>query len=105
MQIEKKQLAGKPKKVGDLDGRAVFSLVTKGGCHLLVAPKGTSFETLAVAPHRAVARHIAMKQHKSIKWQELSKGDWLDPKEFEHILPKYEALTKSLQDRQNKKEQ
>lgn len=70
-----------------------MEVVTKGGYHLIVAPKGNSFETLGVGPHRAVARSIAAKHHKSIKWTELSKGDWIDPQEYEHLLPKYEEIT------------
>ena len=93
MNISASQLAGRPRKVGTRDGGNVMEFSTKGGYHLIVAPKGTSFETLAVGPHRAVARHIAQKHHKDIRWTELSKGDWIDPAHYEHLMPKYEGIT------------
>ncbi len=77
-----------------------MEVVTKGGYHILVAPKGNTFETLAVGPHRAVARHIAAKHHKSIKWTELSKGDWIAPEDYAHLVPKYEQITADLQKRE-----
>lgn len=69
---------------------------TKGGFHIVVAPKGNSFETLGTGPHRAVARHIARKHHKDIQWTDLAKGDWIDPAHFESIVPKYEAITNQM---------
>ncbi len=77
-----------------------MEVVTKGGYHILVAPKGNTFETLGVGPHRAVARHIATKHHKSIKWTELSKGDWIAPEDYEHLIPKYEAITEAFRKKQ-----
>ncbi len=79
--------------VGTRDGGNVMEVITKGGLHMIVAPKGTSFETLGTGPHRAVARHIAMGRYKTIKWTELSKGDWIAPEDYQHLLPKYEAMT------------
>ena len=101
MDLSKEQLAGKPKKVGTLGSKPVFALVTKGGYNLIVVPKGpTSYETLAVGPHKAVAKHIAAKLNKEIKWTELSKSEDVDPASFAHLLPKYEQLTSELRKKQ-----
>lgn len=103
MNISANQLASRPKKVGTLDGKNVMEVVTKGGYHILVAPKGASFETLAVGPHRAVSRHIATKHHKAIQWTELSKGDFLELGDIEHLLPRYEKLTSMMRKNQEEK--
>mgnify|MGYP000904811848 CR=1 FL=1 len=84
------------KKVGKLNGRPVFEIATKGGFHMIVAPKGTGYETLGTGPHRAVARHIAEKTEKEILWTELSKSDWVDPADFADLIPKYEEVTRYI---------
>lgn len=96
MNLTTNQIDEKPKKVGDLRGRPVFHLRTKGGLHVLVMAKGASFETLGTGPHRAVARHIAQKHEPGIVWSELSKADHVNPESFQLILPKYEELTNAL---------
>lgn len=96
MNLTAEQIDEKPKKVGDLKGRPVFHLRTKGGLHVLVTPRGASFETLGTGPHRAVARHIAQKHEPDIIWSELSKADHVNPESFAMILPKYEELTDAL---------
>lgn len=99
MQIDAKQLAGKPKKVGKRDGKDVLEIATKGGLHMIVAPKDGSFETLGTGPHRAVARFIAKKKSPEIQWTSLEKADHIEPEFFQHLLPKYEAMTDAIRRR------
>lgn len=96
MQIDTKQIDEKPKKVGNLRGKPVFHLRTKGGLHILVMQKNGTYETLGTGPHRAVARHIANKYEPDIVWSELSKSDHVDPEAYALILPKYEEVTEAL---------
>jgi hypothetical protein len=96
MDLSAKQIDEKPKKVGNLHGKPVYHLRTKGGLHILVTPGGTGYETLGTGPHRAVARHIAQKHEPEIVWSELSKSDHVDIEAFEMVLPKYENLTDAL---------
>lgn len=92
MDLKAEHIASK-KKVGNLKGKPVIELVTTGGLHLVVAAKNGSFETLGTGPHRAVARHIAMKRESEITWSELNKADHVDVSHFESLLPRYEQLT------------
>jgi isocitrate lyase len=95
MNITKEQLKYH-KKIGKLNGRAVFELATKGGFHMVVAPKGTGFETLGTGSHPALARHIAGNREKDIVWTELSKSDWVSPSDFAELIPKYEEITHQI---------
>lgn len=96
MDLTTKQIDEKPKKVGNLHGKPVYHLRTKGGLHVLVMQKGAGYETLATGPHRAVARHIASKYEPEIIWSELSKADHVGIESFQMILPKYEEITEAL---------
>ncbi len=93
MELSAEQLNGKPKEVGvTSEGDKVFHIVTKGGFNLIVSSKkGKRFEVLGTAPHKAIAKHIA-KRHADITWTELEKSV-VDPATFQHLLPKYEAIT------------
>lgn len=93
MNITAKQLVSAPKKIGLFRGESVMALATKGGLHMIVAPKGSGFETLGTGPHPAVARFIADKNHAGITWTGLNKADHIEPEHFATVLPKYEALT------------
>lgn len=95
MQIDSKQLVGKPKKVGKTEGRDVLEIATKGGLHLIVAAKDGHFETLGTGPHRAVARYIA-KKRRDIQWSDLNKADHVPYEFLAPLLPKYEAITDKL---------
>jgi len=93
MQLRKEDIESK-KTVGTLDGHAVIEIVTTGGLNMLVVSKGQGrMETLACAPHRAVGRYLASKRHPTIRFTELQKSEQVDPKMFQHLIPKYEALT------------
>lgn len=96
MKIEAKQLKGKPKKVGQHDGRDVFALQTKGGFNMVVATKGEGFETLGAGPHPCIARHIANQKYKDINWTSLNKADFVPYEDYQHLLPKYEAITTAI---------
>ena len=96
MDISKKQLAYKPKKVGELNGTSIMELSTKGGLHLIVKAQGSGFSTLGTGPHRAVARHIAEGKEPDIVWTELSKSDHLDYEVMAPLLPKYLELTEAF---------
>lgn len=101
MQISRQQMASKPKKVGKLNGKDVFHLPLKGGLHMIVgaSEKAAGFETLGTGPHPAVARHIAMKKQPDIMWTELNKADYVEPEHYQHLLPKYEAMTDAIRRR------
>ncbi len=104
MNVSANQLKSRPRKVGTRDGGNVMEVVTKGGYHIIVAPKGASFETLGVGPHRAVARHIAKKNNKGIQWLELSKSEDLLATDFQEIVVKYEGITASMRQLQGEDE-
>lgn len=92
MDIDAKQLKGKPRKVGDLDGNAVFAAETKGGLHFIAMKKADGkTKTLGAGSHPAVARNIAEKSNPTLKITELSKSESLDPytlrREVERCLP------------------
>lgn len=92
MQIDAKQLDGKPRKVGTMGSRAVHEVRTKGGLHLIVSPRPDKGpEILGTGPHRAVARAVALKHH-DIQWNDLAKGDWVDPIHYQFLMPQYEEL-------------
>lgn len=94
MDVSSKQIKGKPKTVGKSDGKDVQEVHTKGGLAMIIRANGSGgFETLGTGPHRAVARAIANKKAPGIKWTELNKSDYVPPDCYEHLLPKYEALT------------
>jgi hypothetical protein len=92
---------GYKKKIGKLGDSDVWELGLKGGLHLVVVSKGGSkAETLGVGPHRAVARHIARKRAPDMKITELSKADHVDVEHFAVFLPKWEAVTEKLRERE-----
>ena len=62
-QIKIKKVAGK------LDGKPVLYVVTHGGLHAFFAKKGDSIESLAAAPHKAIAQWMAEQKGK-IEWDD-----------------------------------
>lgn len=92
MDITSEHLASK-KQIGKIKDLPVWELATTGGLHLIVAMRGGRIETLGTGPHRAVARHIAMKREPDLVLTELSKSDHVDVEHFQVLLPEYEALT------------
>ena len=96
MQIQAGEVEYK-RQVGKLGSLPVFEIGLRGGLHLIVVPRGKKLEPLGAGPHRAVARHIALKQSDDkIEYTDLSKADWVGPEHFLDVLPRYEALTRRL---------
>lgn len=94
--ISQDQIAYK-KKIGKLGQAPVYEVGLIGGLHLILkAGKDGKTEPLGAGPHRAVARHIAMKRNPELELTELSKSDWVDLAHFQSLLPKYEFLTDHL---------
>lgn len=81
------------KRIGHLKENPIFEILTTGGLYLNVLGKGAGFEVIATGPHRAVARYIAEQRYPGLVWTELSKSDWVDPADFQGILPKWQELT------------
>ena len=96
MQISSVHLAGKPKKIGTLEGNPIMELSTTGGLHVVAVARGGKSEVLGAGPHRAVARHLALKKEPSIKLTDLAKADHVPEAMFSFVLPKYEQLTADL---------
>ncbi|CAB4127175.1 hypothetical protein UFOVP75_74 [uncultured Caudovirales phage] len=92
MHIPASQISFK-KKIGKLGEDPVWELSTHGGYNMVVSTRNGKVNTLGVGPHRAIARHIAMKREPSLVITELSKADHVDAVFFEHLLSKYEAET------------
>lgn len=82
------------KKVGKLGTASVVEIGLIGGLHLIAkASPGGKAEILGAGPHRAVARHIALKRNPEIEFTDLNKADHIEPQYFEDLLPRYETLT------------
>lgn len=96
MNISLKHLAGKPRKIGHLNGAPVMELATTGGLNLVVVQRSGKVETLGAGPHRAVARHIAMKKEPAMVLTDLAKADHVPEEMFAWCLEKYEAQTNYL---------
>lgn len=100
MNIDEKQLAQKPKKIGKIDGKDVFSAVLKGGYNMIVTKDGSKTETLGVGSHIAIARaaaeRIAARTSRNVEWTELSKSEWLPPQTYAHLVDKYEEETNQI---------
>lgn len=99
MQIPSEQVIYK-KQIGKLGDVPIWELGLMGGLHLVVAARKGKAETLGVGPHRAVARHIAMKREPSMTVTELSKSDYYDPAHFQHLVPRYEAMSAAFREAQ-----
>lgn len=82
------------KKIGRLGSDSIFEVGLIGG--LVLVMKSGEKKPLGAGPHRAVARHIAQAHNPEIVFTELSKSDYIEPRFFESMLPRYEALTAHL---------
>lgn len=101
MLIPEDQVLNK-KVIGKLKDSKVLQINTIGGLSLVVLAKGVNGETLGVASHPAIARYIASKRSPDIEWTELSKSEVVDSVHFQHLLPKYEALTEQFRNASKK---
>ena len=91
------------KKVGKSKDGTVFEIGLKGGLCLHYLVNGKKSSVIAAAPHPAISRHLSSKRHSDIEWTELNKAEWVDPEHFQDLIPKYEALTDALRERQGLK--
>jgi hypothetical protein len=92
MQIDPKEIKGKPTKIGILKGKPVYELRLKGGLFVAVC----SNKVIGTGSHRGISRHIAKRHEPEIEWTELSKSSHVPIEHFALSLDKYEALTEAL---------
>lgn len=92
MQIQPQEIDYK-EQIGTLDGHPVMEVGLKGGLHIVCSVRGPKIDYLGVGPHRAVARFLAKKRKPMLNITALSKADWVDPASFQHLVPRYEAMT------------
>lgn len=96
MQIQPQEIDYK-ERIGELDdGSPVMELGLKGGLHIVCSMRGPRIDYLGVGPHRAVARYLAKKRSPTMRITQLAKSDWVDPATFQHMVPKYEAITNAF---------
>lgn len=97
MKITTAQLAGTPEKIGELDGRPVMEMATKGGLHLVVTiKKNGNTETLGTGSSRALARYVARKMNPELKVTELAKSEEAPAQALGNAAPEFFALTRRL---------
>lgn len=84
------------KRIGNLKDAPIFEILTTGGLYMNILGKGAGFEVISTGPHRAIARFIAEQRYPNVIWTELSKSDWVDPRDFMPLVPKYQELTSRL---------
>lgn len=95
MDLTPEQIAYKS-KVGQIGNAPVFEVITKGGWNMVIAARDGRFEPIGAGPHRAVARHIAMKREPKIEFTEIKKSDHLYVEEYAWMLPEWEQRTDEL---------
>ncbi len=97
MKITTAQLAGTPEKIGELDGRPVMEMATKGGLHLVVTiKKNGSTETLGTGSSRALARYVARKMNPELKVSALAKSEDAPAVALGNAAPEFFALTRRI---------
>jgi len=95
MEIEAKHIKSE-RRVGTLHGKPVVEVVTYGGLNMIVVEKAGKVETIGAGPHRAVSRYIAQKNEPDLIITELSKSDYVSIESILSVLPRYEDLTRKL---------
>jgi len=96
--IPQNQIISKKKIGKKADGSPLEMVRTAGGLFVVADNRG---RVMAMGPHPAVARHIAMKQNEGIQWTELSKSEHVEYAAYANIVPEWEKNTKDAQDLQN----
>ena len=80
--------------IGKLGNKTVYGIGTCGGLHLIEARSADGKrEVIGAGSHRAVARHIAKKNNPDIEYTMLEKSQEINLKDFEDVLPFWEAVT------------
>jgi len=98
MNLDPRQLESAPKKIGVLKGMPVYYTKTKGGRHFITSIQEDGDKTLAFAPHKAIALHVAERMAPEIVWTELSKSDHCDYDTVAPYVDKYVELTKQIRE-------
>ncbi len=92
MNVDRNQLTGSPKRIGQIKGNPVMSMLTKGGLSIITF----NGKVIGAAPHRAMARIIAQNAHPDLVIDELSKSEEVDPSLFAHLIPTWTEITQRL---------
>lgn len=93
MKITAEQLAGKPKKIGNIDDDDVVEVATKGGLHIVIAVRKSGTETLGTGSNRAIARHVAKKMNPGLVLTSLAKSEIVDSQILAAVTPNFTELT------------
>ncbi len=97
MKIAENQLQGKPQKIGELNGRPVMELATKGGLHLVVTmKKNGDTETLGTGSSRAMARYVAKKMNAELVVTALAKSEEASATALGNDAPAWYSLTRRI---------
>ena len=78
LKISKEQIDDKkaPKMIGNMAGSPVFEIFTKGGLAMVIMKTETGqTKILGAAPHRAIARNMAVTNYPDFMMVELSKSE------------------------------
>ena len=100
MNIDVRQIQGKPRRIGrTADGEEVFEYTTRGGLVVLEAanPHTGRSRTIGLGPHRALARHVAKSQTHGLELTELSKSETVGPEYWRHLIPECLSLLARFQ--------
>lgn len=87
-------------QVGTLDGDPVLAVSYIGGLHVVAAVRKNRTDTIAIGPHRAIAKFLAKKAKPSIVWTGLSKSDDYPYAAYAHLVPKWDAISTEARRRQ-----
>lgn len=99
IQLEPKQLKGRPVTIGRLNGSPVYRVETKGGLHLVMTKSNDGKpKTLGAGSHPATAIHIAERDNPELKITELTKSESLDPAILSQQVQEYSWLTRKIQE-------
>lgn len=94
LDVTPEDLEGAPEVVGHIKNVKVFKAKTKGGLNLIFKATGEMPEILALAPHPAMAKFMAMSKNSALTWTELSKAeDDLPVAYFSHLIKHWENET------------
>ena len=100
MQIDAKQIKkGSKKRIGHLNGDNVYELQTVGGLAMVILAKAGAPKVLGLAPHKAIARHIAKEKEEELVIDELSKSEDLSLEMFKHLVPTWSNITERVEEK------
>jgi len=91
MNVDQNQLSHPAKRIGQIRGVPVYSMLTKGGLSIITFQG----KAIGAAPHRALARVIAMNKFPELVIDELSKSE-VDTSLFQHLLPLWTEISNRI---------